>query len=94
MYRRGYLLDPAAGLDVSGYESLRVPLLSVSVADDGYAPHAAVTALEQAYSGCDVESKRLVPGHKVGHFGFFRTHSGAEFWPEIANWIGALVPRR
>ena len=76
--------EPRGGL---GFASYSGPIRSVAVADDSYAPRAAVEALLAMYSAAQPELKVVQPnGAPIGHFGFFKQRT---LWPEAAEWLMA-----
>jgi predicted alpha/beta hydrolase len=73
------------------FETVRAPVLAISVSDDTFAPKAAVDALARRYTAAAVERRhvdaRALPGGRSGHFGVFREPVGAPLWPEIAGHL-------
>lgn len=87
------------GVSREGYERVRVPMLSISFSDDGYAPKPAVDQLHSIYSRAQVERVHLTPadlGAKaVGHFGAFREKFAATLWERLGAFVlGSPVPPR
>lgn len=74
------------GIAREGYERVRVPMLSLSFGDDGYAPKAAVDQLHSIYSRAQVERVHLTE-KAVGHFGFFREKFASSLWPLVAEFL-------
>jgi predicted alpha/beta hydrolase len=86
----GYLYDPKSGVDVSGFQNIRQPLLAWQFDDDPYAPQSAHDAILAAYPNARIERRAIRSrelGRKVGHFGFFREPSREPFWRETAQWL-------
>jgi predicted alpha/beta hydrolase len=78
--------------DWRGHERFTAPLLSFAIADDPYAPAAAVAALHAHY-GSPVRAFRSVRPEdlglaRIGHFGFFRPTARA-LWDESVTWLRA-----
>src|SRR5206468_827829 len=74
--------EPRGGLGFSRYPG---PLRSIAVADDAYAPRAAVESLLGMYSAAERELRVVQPnGASIGHFGFFKQRA---HWPEAAEWL-------
>ena len=73
------------------YERLRLPVRAVWVADDSFAPFAAVQALLKFYPSSPGEivevHPRLVGAQKIGHFGFFRERFRDTLWQSAADWL-------
>ncbi len=83
----GYLLDHVPGA-AERYLALRCPAKVVAIADDAYAPLAAVEAFRRRLSGAELV--RVEPAEvglkRVGHFGFFRPGC-APLWGRLAGWL-------
>ena len=74
--------EPRGGLGFTRYEG---PLLSLAIADDQYAPAAAVEHLAALYTRARKEQRTILPGPApIGHFGFFRRR---ELWDEPVRWL-------
>jgi predicted alpha/beta hydrolase len=60
------------------------PILSLSFTDDDMMSEASIRGLHVAYTGAEVELRRLSPGElglpRVGHFGAFRRDLRAAIW--------------
>jgi predicted alpha/beta hydrolase len=89
--RREYLwayAGPRGGLGFARYAG---PLRSYAVADDRYAPPAAVEALAALYARARAEVRRVAPAdvgeRRIGHFGFFRPRLERTLWAESADWL-------
>ncbi len=92
-----YLLHPDSMLHFSTmnkntyYESIKNPMLLVSVEDDLFAPKKSVDILgERVYSNANVTRKHLIPADynlkTIGHFDFFRTKNQDILWPLVSEW--------
>ncbi len=79
------------GVSRDGYARMKVPLLSFSFSDDGYAPKAAVDRLHALYSNAQLERVHLTPsdvGAKaIGHFGFFREQFASTLWARVRGFL-------
>lgn len=86
-----YLLRDGGEARRAAYGALRFPILALSLADDDYAPAAAVDGLLAIYAGARAAHRRLVPAdfgrERVGHFGFFRKEVGGALWDECCAWL-------
>lgn len=77
------------------YATLRLPLLSLSFADDEYLSRRNVESLHGFYAGAAREMQRIspedvgVPG--IGHFGFFRKRFEKALWPRAGEWLDRHV---
>lgn len=76
-----------------GYTRWTGPLRSYSVADDTYAPPAAVEALVALYPNAEREIVPVTAAAlgvpQVGHFGFFRPAFRATLWEDARAWLHA-----
>jgi predicted alpha/beta hydrolase len=91
--RRGYLFALDSARTPRRHGELRIPLLSVSLEDDLYAPPRAVEGLLARYSGCAIERRvirRNAPEPRPGHFTFFRRELGEPYWAEIVAFLARL----
>jgi predicted alpha/beta hydrolase len=90
---KDYLFDPRFGLDTSAYAKFKVPLLSYSFEDDGYASRIAVEALNARYSAAKQTHRHISrePGKTYGHFGYFRESQRATLWRETLEWLAAAL---
>lgn len=75
------------GVSPAGFAKVRGPLLALSLADDDYAPAAAVDWLHRLYAGAEVERRAITPQEvgveAIGHFGFFRSAFEETLWPLV-----------
>lgn len=78
--------------DYAGHARMTQPMLALYMRDDSMAPQAAVMALHQHYSSCDIEYRELRPAQLgvacIGHMGFFRLTAAEKYWCEIAAFFG------
>lgn len=67
------------------------PILAYSFSDDAIAPRAAVQALLACYRSASITHRHVDPAdaaaRQIGHFGYFRTASGASLWERDVNWL-------
>lgn len=86
-----YLFSKRFGLDLSGYCTLEIPLLSFGFEDDSYASAAAISGLLEKYPACSVENRHFESSElsigKIGHFGFFREKSQELLWQPALDWL-------
>lgn len=96
---REYLLRDDATARRARFAAIRAPVLSLSIADDAFAPRASVDALAALFEGARVERRHLDPrdvGSAIGHFGFFRARFRDSLWEDALDWLEralALTPR-
>ncbi len=90
---RGYLFDPAHGLDTARYARLSMPLLAYSFSDDDYAVRAAVDALVVRYAAARVERRHVdaPPDNSIGHFGYFNARQRDALWAETVRWLDDVL---
>lgn len=71
--------------------ALSIPIRAYAIADDDYAPPAAVDALLSWYAAARIEKRVLSPDALgvpvIGHFGMFRSSVARSMWPEIASFV-------
>ncbi len=67
--------------------TITVPVLSVDVADDQFAPAASVEALAAKLTGASVERRHFASqtGHPLDHLGWVRSTDGVAI--EVAEWL-------
>lgn len=87
--RHPHYLFGDTSLDLSLYQRFTAPILAYSIDDDPWGTRASVDSMMGHYP--NVERRHLKPGHKLGHFGYFRKHS-AELWAEITDFFESLAP--
>ena len=85
-----YFFGASQAVPRAGYESLRIPMLALGIADDTIAPRRAVDALARMYANAAVERVHLQPREvglrKIGHFGYFRSWASPA-WKVASDWI-------
>ena len=88
--QKNYLFDDPR-IDTSNYGNLAIPILSVGIDDDDWAPPNAIDALVSNYTGAAVERRQIAPRDagvpKIGHFGFFRPELEEALWGETIDWL-------
>jgi predicted alpha/beta hydrolase len=71
--------------------ALTIPIRAYAIADDDYAPPAAVDALLSWYARARIEKRTLSPDALgvpvIGHFGPFRASVARTVWPELATFV-------
>jgi predicted alpha/beta hydrolase len=92
-----FMADPAMNADDAlrrQYAALRMPLLSLSFADDEYMSARNIDALHGYYARATRTMRRItsqdVGGQRVGHFGFFRETFRESLWPQLPVWWSRL----
>lgn len=80
------------------YAAIRVPILSLSFADDEFMSRTSIEALHAFYAGAPREMKRIAPRdigvRRIGHFGFFRKRFAETLWPLAVQWLVAQSAER
>jgi len=75
------------------YARFTAPLRAYAIADDPFAPQAAVWALLDLYPSSPSEIRTVHPREvgagAIGHFGFFRERFRDTLWREAADWLEA-----
>jgi predicted alpha/beta hydrolase len=72
------------------YARFTAPIRVYAVADDGYAPPAAVEAFLGFYPNAPHRVEGVDPaqhGGAIGHFGFFRERHRETLWRDAAGWL-------
>jgi predicted alpha/beta hydrolase len=83
----GYLVGGDGASRRAGFARFSGPLLSYGIANDHYAPPAAIDALLSLYTGAQQERRQL--DDPIGHFGFFRDRFRDTLWREAASFVEA-----
>ena len=84
----GYIVG-ALGAQAA-YARFAAPIRAYAVADDGYAPPAAVEAFLEFYPNAPRKRVDVDPaqhGGPIGHFGFFRERFRENLWRDAADWL-------
>ncbi|MES1949530.1 hydrolase [Salinisphaera sp. S4-8] len=92
-----YLFASRLGLDLTGYQTLTQPLLSIGFSDDDMAPQANITHLLGRFPNAritqrQVDASTLAAG-PVGHAGFFKKRFEQTLWRETLEWLTATAAR-
>jgi predicted alpha/beta hydrolase len=86
-----YILPHARARGGAAFARYDGPLRAYAIADDAYAPAAAVRALVAGYSAARAEVRVVRPEdvgeRRIGHFGFFRPHFEATLWGDALAWL-------
>ncbi len=94
--RPGYLWPDAMERGGASFTRWKGRLLSLGIADDGYAPRRSIQALGDMYRAAAVEVREIAPrdiGEKaIGHFGFFRRRFERSLWAMASDHLGLGGP--
>jgi predicted alpha/beta hydrolase len=79
----------------AGFGRIVSPLLVFSMADDRFAPPAAVAEIVSWYGSRQVERRVLTPPPRgfIGHFGFFREGAARDAWEQTASFLAQPLRR-
>jgi predicted alpha/beta hydrolase len=73
------------------YAALRLPILSLSFADDEFMSRKNIESLHAFYAAAAREMQRIAPDDvgaaAIGHFGFFRRRFEPTLWPRAGDWL-------
>lgn len=91
---RNYLLDHVPESD-RAFAEIDFPVRVIAIADDGYAPVAAVQALAAQIPSavCETWEPGAFGLREIGHFGFFRA-TGLPLWGRVVDDLRELVAER
>jgi predicted alpha/beta hydrolase len=84
----GYIVG-ALGAE-EAYARFTAPIRAYAIADDAYAPSAAVEAFLGFYPNAPRKRVGVDPaqhGGRIGHFGFFRERFRENLWRDAADWL-------
>jgi predicted alpha/beta hydrolase len=85
----GYIVGALGAQEA--YARFAAPMLAYAIADDSYAPAAAVDAFLELYPNAVRKLERVDPaqlgGGPIGHFGFFRERFKDTLWKDAADWM-------
>ncbi len=80
--------------DDSSFDRVRFPIRLTGFSDDTFAPEKAIGGLAALYPNARIEQKQIVPGrehgHKIGHFGFFRSRTEDSLWADSVAWLSSI----
>jgi predicted alpha/beta hydrolase len=89
--RKDYLFDPRFRLDTSHFDSLRIPMLAVTISDDESAPAEVAEPLLERFPNARIERRRAETYRlgigSIGHLGFFRSKCRDAMWYPVLEWI-------
>ncbi|HZW13277.1 MAG TPA: alpha/beta fold hydrolase [Noviherbaspirillum sp.] len=92
-----YVVDRKGKPIRSGYENLRVPLLSMSFTDDEMMSRRSIDSMHDFYRNAKVERRYIEPSDvqakRIGHFGFFRPEFQQTLWNQAAGWLEQFAQR-
>ncbi|RKG78872.1 alpha/beta fold hydrolase [Corallococcus exercitus] len=75
-----------------------MPVLSIGLDDDPWAPPEAIDLVCEHLTGCTVARQQFSPADSAGqgicHLGFFREHHAATLWPTVIDWLRRHAPER
>ena len=94
--RESFFFDDPAVAESARFADVRLPLLSIGIADDPWGTPAAVSALLQRFPNADLTERWLTApaGQRaIGHSGFFRRNLKSSLWrPVSAFLVAGTVP--
>lgn len=86
-----YVIDHSGSPIRSGYEKIRVPMLSLSFTDDELMSRRSIDSLHDFYRNAPVERRYIRPADvkakRIGHFGFFRPQFQSTLWDQVLTWL-------
>ncbi|HEX2019177.1 MAG TPA: alpha/beta hydrolase, partial [Aurantimonas sp.] len=94
--REAFFFDDPAVAESARFADVRLPLLSVGIADDPWGTPAAVSALLRHFPNADLAERWVAPPEgqpAIGHSGFFRRNQRSSLWKPVADFlIAGTVP--
>lgn len=73
------------------YAQVRTPITAVILEDDELIVPKGIRALYRLYANAPVRFEQLKPAalglKRIGHFGYFHSHSAQTLWPRALRWI-------
>jgi predicted alpha/beta hydrolase len=94
---RRWCLDPRYHVGAEGrvvreqFESVRFPLVAVSISDDEMMTERGIRVLVDCYANAPRRVERIAPADvaakRIGHFGFFRDAFEHTLWTRAAAWL-------
>lgn len=86
-----YFFDDPSTQAIERFRRPNLPILSLGMNDDHWAPAEAIDLLARHFSACDVERRQLGPSDSrdrpIGHLGFFRRDHATTLWPVVTQWL-------
>jgi predicted alpha/beta hydrolase len=77
-----------------GYNSVRFPVLSLSINDDEMMTEAGILSLMNLYANAPRRMQRVAPQdvgvRRIGHLGAFRREHASGLWPRLAQYLHNL----
>jgi predicted alpha/beta hydrolase len=93
-----YFFDDPNLPELAHFADVRLPLLSIGMADDPWGTPRAVAHLLARYENADIDERWIGPedvdGQPIGHLGFFRSRFAETLWPELAGWLLRAEPMK
>ncbi|NDV85227.1 alpha/beta fold hydrolase [Aurantimonas aggregata] len=95
--REAFFFDDPAVAETSRFADVRLPLLSIGIADDPWGTPAAVSALLRRFPNADLTERWLSApeGQRaIGHSGFFKRNLRSTLWQPVADFLlaGTVPP--
>ncbi|MCE9658648.1 MAG: alpha/beta fold hydrolase [Burkholderiales bacterium] len=94
---RRWCLNPRYHVGAEGgavraqFESVRFPLVAISLTDDELMTERGTRVLVDCYANAPRRVERIAPAdvaaRRIGHFGFFRDAFQATLWARTAGWL-------
>lgn len=94
---RRWCLNPRYHVGAEGkivreqFESVRFPLVALSISDDELMTERGTHVLVDCYANAPRRVERIAPAdvaaRRIGHFGFFRDAFEATLWAQAAGWL-------
>ena len=86
-----YLFDRRHGYDISGYQDLNFPIMSLGFSDDNFAPKTNIDRLLSFFPNCKIDDRQVdAKAHGgIGHMGYFHNKHQHTLWKEGLEWIEA-----
>jgi predicted alpha/beta hydrolase len=83
--------DPKARAITEKFANVKFPIAATVSTDDLWAPPISRDAFFKGFSGTHVDSVDITANEigvkQIGHMGYFRTQTGAVFWPRMLAWL-------
>ncbi|PCE26114.1 alpha/beta hydrolase [Paraburkholderia acidicola] len=86
-----YFFDDPETQALERFRRPSLPILSLGMSDDRWAPVEAIDLIAGQLSNCQVERRQFNPSDSrnqpIGHLGFFRRHHADTLWPIVTQWL-------
>lgn len=93
---QNYFFDDPTMNASERYARPKMPVLSIGLNDDAWAPPEAISLVSDRLVNCQVERRQYGPsdshGRAIGHLGFFRRQHSDTLWPLLAEWLKEQSP--